>query len=213
MIYSFNMETSKISRRHTLQCLAMAMGASVIPTYTFAGNLEPKTIERLTGDQKKPIHIKSGTGKTGKIGEGDIMPKFGKDQTDGHLGVAELTLPVGVLGAPPHYHKGFDEICRVTQGRLTIMVGDEIFEVNEGDWHLRPKGIVHSFWNSGTQTAKFIEVYAPAGHENYMDELSNLFLNNQRPKPGDLDLLAKKYDITFDWSKLKTIMDTYKVHL
>ena len=122
-------------------------------------------------------------------------------------------MPVGILGAPPHFHKGFDEICRVTQGTLTILVGEKIFEVNEGDWHLRPRGIVHSFWNTGTKPAKFIEIYSPGGHEAYMNELSDLFIQNQGPKPGALDLLAKKYDITFDWPKLKVIMDTYKVHL
>ncbi|MES2829787.1 MAG: cupin domain-containing protein [Bacteroidota bacterium] len=206
------MENS-INRRKTLQCLALAMGAAIIPTYADAETFQIGTSDFLEPDPTKPIHIKSGEGKKGKIGEGDIIAKFDKSQTNGHLGIGEFTLPVGLLGAPPHFHKGFDEICRVTQGTITIMVGDEIFEVKEGDWHLRPKGIVHTFWNNGTQPAKFIEVYTPGGHESYMDELSNLFINNQRPKPGDLELLAKKYDITFEWSKLKNIMDTYKVHL
>lgn len=46
-----------------------------------------------------------------------------------------------------------------------------------------------------------------------MNELSDLFLNNQRPKPGALDMLAKKYDIEFDWPRLKLTMDRYKVPL
>lgn len=60
----------------------------------------------------------------GKIGNGDIIFKLDKTQTDGHLGITESTLPVGILGAPPHFHKGFSEICRVTQGSLTILVGE-----------------------------------------------------------------------------------------
>ncbi|RNL55828.1 cupin domain-containing protein [Pedobacter jejuensis] len=207
------METSTIDRRKTIQCLALLMGAAIIPDSAF-GKIGYPDPEEISGPEvKKPIHIKSGNGKKGNIGDGDIIFKFDKHATDGHLGITESTLPVGILGAPPHSHKGFDEICRVTQGTLTILVGNEIFEVNEGDWHLRPKGIVHSFWNKGTKPAKFIEIYSPGGHELYMNELSDLFLNNQRPKPGSLDLLAKKYDITFDWPKLQTIMDTYQVRL
>jgi uncharacterized cupin superfamily protein len=107
----------------------------------------------------------------------------------------------------------FDEICRVISGTLTIMVGKEIFEVKGGDWHLRPKNEVHTFWNKGTETARFIELYSPGGHEAYMNELSDLFVGNQRPKPGDLDKLATKYDINFDWPALKVVMDKYGVHL
>lgn len=207
------METSIISRRKTLQCLAMAMGIAIIPNDVFAQTQKKGNNKGPGSDVKKPIHMKSGDGKTGKIGDGDIIFKLNKGQTDGHLGITESTLPVGILGAPPHLHKGFDEICRVTQGTLSILVGDEVFEVNEGDWHLRPKGIVHSFWNNGSKPAKFIEIYTPGGHESYMNELSDLFRNNQKPKPGSLDLLAEKYDISFDWPRLQIIMDTYNVRL
>lgn len=72
---------------------------------------------------------------------------------------------------------------------------------------------MHSFWNKGTVPVKFIEIYTPAGHEAYMSELSEQFLNNQNPKPGALDFLAQKYDIAFDWPKLQWIMDTYQVRL
>lgn len=210
---TLNMEAPGLTRRQTLQFLAITMGASIVPDDTFAKSEWPGNPEVSGADLKQPIHIKSGEGKIGKIGDGDINFKFNKTQTDGHLGITESTLPVGILGAPPHTHKGFDEICRVSEGTLTILVGDEVFQVNAGDWHLRPKGLMHSFWNQGTKPVKFIEIYTPGGHEAYMNELADLFLENQRPKAGALDLLAQKYDISFDWPKLKIIMDTYKVRL
>lgn len=192
-----------------MQLLAVTMaGTAILPVGAFATAIEPEN-----ADDSKPVFIPPGGGKNGKIGDGDIAFKLNKNQTYGHLGVTESTLPVGFLGAPPHLHKGFDEICRVTEGTLTIMVGDELFTVEAGGWHLRPKGIVHSFWNTGKVTAKFIELYVPGGHEAYMNELADMFLNNARPKPGDLDKLANKYDITFIWPKLPEIMAKYKVHL
>jgi mannose-6-phosphate isomerase-like protein (cupin superfamily) len=120
----------------------------------------------------------------GKIGEGDIAFKLSKSHTGGHLGVNELVLPAGLLGAPPHLHKGFDEICRVTQGALHIMVGEKVVEVKEGDWHLRPRGVVHTFWNSGKEPAKFIELCVPGGHEAYMESLADLFIGGQASGAG-----------------------------
>lgn len=171
------------------------------------GRLDNKQTEAVT------IHVPAGGGKKGKIGDGDVVFKLSKAQTGGHLGVSESVLLPGILGAPPHLHKGFDEICRVTQGVLSIMVGDKVYEVKAGDWHLRPKGIVHTFWNSGKEPAKFIDLYVPGGHEAYMEALADLFVGGNRPAPGDLDGLAKRFDIVFDFAKLKVVMDTYKVHL
>jgi len=200
------MENLHLNRRTLMQSLAAVMIGSSLP------ELLSDTLE-ATQDPAQPIHIPAAGGKHGKIGDGDIAFKFTKAQTGGHLGVSENTLPVGFLGAPPHSHKSFDEICRVTQGVLTIMVGEQVFEVKAGDWHLRPKGVVHTFWNVGTEPAKFIELFVPGGHEAYMNALSDLFIGGKRPKPGDLDALAQRFDIHFDWPMLKVVMDKYKVHL
>ncbi|GAB3933980.1 cupin domain-containing protein [Mucilaginibacter myungsuensis] len=191
-----------MNRRHLLQLLATTMAGPAILANTAFAAADPR-----------PVHIPAAAGKKGKIGEGDIHFKLNSQQTSGLMGTTESVLPPGLLGAPPHSHKGFDEICRVLEGTLTIMVGDEVFKVNAGDWHLRPRGIVHTFWNDGKVPAKFIEICAPGGHEAYMSELSELFVNNARPKPGDLDKLATKYDIAFDWPKLPVVMQKYGVHL
>ncbi|RZL10180.1 MAG: cupin domain-containing protein, partial [Pedobacter sp.] len=143
----------------------------------------------------------------------DITFKFSKDQTGGNFGALEMTIPPGILGAPPHLHKGLDEVCRVLEGTIHIMVGEDVVAVEAGGWHLRPKGVVHTFWNSGSTPAKIIELCLPGGHEAYMNELSDLFINNARPQPGALNELAKKYDINFDWAKLPVVMETYKVRL
>ena len=189
-----------------MQSLAAAMIGSALPSTVFA-------FESGIHESPGPVHIPAGRGKPGKIGDGDIVFKLSSAQTAGNIGVSESVLPAGFLGAPPHSHKNFDEICRVTQGVLNIMVGTQVFEVKAGDWHLRPRGIVHTFWNSGTEPAKFIELYVPGGHEAYMEALADMFIGGKRPEPGALESLAKKFDIAFDWAMLKPIMDKYKVHL
>ncbi len=115
-----------------MQLLAVTMaGTTVLKQDAFASIPENQKIH----SDGKPIFIPAGSGKHGKIGGGDISFKLNKSQTSNLLGSTESVLLPGTLGAPPHYHKGFDEICRVLEGTVTIMVGEELFEVKAGDWH------------------------------------------------------------------------------
>lgn len=202
VIYSME----NLSRRNLLQLLASSsMGITATPALEFFSN--------VIAEDPKPVLIPPGGGKKGKIGDNDITFKLSKDQTSGNLGSAEMTLLPRHLAAPPHYHKGFDEICIVLEGTIHVMVEEEIFKVEAGGWHLRPRGKVHTFWNSEDKTARVIELYTPAGHEAYMQNLTSLFVNGNRPKPGDLQNLSKKHDIIFSFDKLQAIMEKHKVHL
>lgn len=193
-----------INRRQLMQQLALlTVGSAVLPNIAFAQN--------TTDD--RTVYIPNGSGKKASVSTTDIVFKLAKNQTDMHLGVWESVLQPGTLGAPPHIHNTYDEICRVLEGSVRFMVGDTVTEVKAGGWHLRPKGIVHTFWNSGTIPAKTIDMSVPGGHEDYMMDLSALFDNHKSPKPEDFKNLAAKHDIIYRWDLLKGIMEQYKVHL
>ena len=53
------------------------------------------------------------------------------------------------------------------------MVEEKIFQVNAGDSHLRPRNKMHTFWNPSESPAKFIDIYIPGGHEDYMADLAS----------------------------------------
>ncbi len=117
------------------------------------------------------------------------------------------------VGGTTTYHKTFDEICRVLEGSVFILTGDEVTEVKAGGWHLRPKGVVHTFWNSGATPAKTIDLCVPGGHEVYMQELASLFENSNHPKPEDFKRLEQKHDIHYRFDLLQEVMQKYKVKL
>ena len=191
-----------------MQLLAATMaGNAILPLHTLAA----QTVK--SNDSPKPVYIPPGAGIKGNIAVNEIVFKLSKEQTSGNLGSAETTLYPGYMGAVPHRHQNFDEVCRVLEGTLTIMVGEEIFTVEAGGWHLRPRGIVHSFWNSGKVPVKFIELYLPGGHEVYMQELTALFVNGRIPKPEEVNAVAQKHDIEFFWDQLPPLLEKYKVHL
>ncbi|WP_144887359.1 cupin domain-containing protein [Lacibacter cauensis] len=200
------MNQSLINRRRLMQQLAsFSLGAALLPSFGFAEHPIP--------EDPTSIYIPPGGGIHGMVGDMQITFKLNKNQTSNHLASWESTIQPGELGAPPHYHTSFDEICRVLEGTVFIMTGNEVTEVKAGGWHLRPKGVVHTFWNSGSVPAKTIDLCIPGGHEDYMQELAALFENNKRPKPDDFKLLEQKHDIHYRFDLLKEVMQKYNVKL
>lgn len=200
-----------INRRFLLQQMtALSLGAAVSPAIAFAGN----SVNAFSGDaESSTIYLSPGEGKKGKVGEMEIVFKLEKTQTQGHLGVWESVIQPGELGAIPHYHNQYDEICRVVMGSVCIMTNEVVTEVKAGGWHLRPKGVIHTFWNSGSVPASTIDMSVPAGHEFYMQDLAKLFENNHRPRKEDLMQLSEKHDIHYRFDLLEAILKKYKVKL
>ena len=201
------MNNKKLSRRNLIQKASTLIAGSIISPALLGQKIN------TASNVPETVFIPPGGGLKGKISKSDITFKLDKTQTSGHFGSLEITIPAGQLGAPPHYHENFDEICIVLEGTVHIMVEDEVFEVKKGGWHLRPRGKVHTFWNSGKKKAKLIELCAPGGHEAYMQDLAKLFDNGARPNPNDLRKLAEKYDIVFQFDKLDEIIKKYGVSL
>ena len=201
------MNNKKLSRRNLIQKASTLIAGSIISPSLLGQKIN------TASNVPETVFIPPGGGLKGKISKSDITFKLDKTQTSGHFGSLEITIPSGQLGAPPHYHENFDEICIVLEGTVHIMVEDEVFEVKKGGWHLRPRGKVHTFWNSGKKKAKLIELCAPGGHEAYMQDLAKLFDNGARPNPNDLRKLAEKYDIVFQFNKLDEIIKKYGVSL
>jgi uncharacterized cupin superfamily protein len=198
------MNPNSLNRREVMRLLAVTMtGAILLPDTTVAN---PKA-------KRKPVFIPVGEGKKGKMGDNSIVFKLDKSQTLGNLGSSEITLKPGYLGSIPHFHKTFDEVCIVLEGEVTIKVVDEIYNVAAGGWHLRPRGSVHCFWNDKNVDAKFIELYIPAGHEQFMLQLTNLFIGDKIPSHKQITQLGEKFDTHFQWDQLQQVLDKYKVHL
>ena len=59
-----------------------------------------------------------------------------------------------------------------------------------------PKGCPHAFANPSTRPARMLFQAAPAGHEDYLEELATLLqATNGRPDPAKVAELRRRYDI------------------
>lgn len=202
-----------------LQLATLALGAGALGVAPAAAAtplparspIPPATPQALGAT--RPVLLRPDDGTRGRIGGNRVQFKVARDHTGGAFASLEGTLAPGFIGAPPHRHAGIDEVARVLEGELTIMVGDELFRVPAGGWHVRPRGQVHAFWNAGRKPVRFIEMYLPGAHEAYMRDLAVLLARDAAPPPEALDALAKRHDIEFLWDRLPAIIERHKVRL
>lgn len=79
---------------------------------------------------------------------------------------AELTcntasFEVGAAGAPVHFHTKATEFFHVTDGRLDVLVGDEIHTLTKGDFLAVPPGVKHAFAPAADSTAEVFVGFTP----------------------------------------------------
>lgn len=91
------------------------------------------------------------------------------EETGGAVFIAEgLVLPGG--GPPPHIHTREDESFYLLEGTLTVQVGDKTLQASPGDFVYLPRGIAHSFRNTGKENVRMLVTVTPAGLEGYFEE-------------------------------------------
>lgn len=111
------------------------------------------------------------------IGGQIIDIKLDGSRTNGAFLLLEVTTEPGG-GAPLHTHSREDETLVQLEGEVTVTVGEESLVVHAGDVVFFPRGIPHSFVNSGSRPSRGIGIVTPAGAEEFFRELGV-------PKTGD----------------------------
>ncbi len=77
--------------------------------------------------------------------------------------VAELTIPPGFPGPPPHAHDRFDEGFYVLRGSLTVVGDDEPVALGPGSLFVAPRGERHGFANPSAEATRVLGLWGPAG--------------------------------------------------
>lgn len=116
----------------------------------------------------------SGEGKLHQALGVAVRTKASNADTYGRFEIIEVEFPQGT-GFPPHIHNASDEAFYVLQGELNCQVGDKSVSLSAGSFAFAAKGLVHSFANAGSGTARVLAWLAPgSGMEGMMEELSRL---------------------------------------
>jgi quercetin dioxygenase-like cupin family protein len=81
----------------------------------------------------------------------------------------EETAPAGAE-TTFHLHRDSDEVAWVLSGEITFKIGEEITVGGSGTCAFLPRGMPHAWKNAGTQTARILFLYTPAGAGGFFEE-------------------------------------------
>lgn len=132
----------------------------------------------------------------GPIGTTVLVPAAA---TGGLLSICEMPVAPGFM-VPPHIHHDTDEYSYVLEGRVGARIGDDEFTAEPGSWIVKPRGIMHTFWNAGPAPARIIELVLPGRFEEFFRRSSEL-ARGRELSDEDLEALGREYqcDVSMDW--------------
>jgi mannose-6-phosphate isomerase-like protein (cupin superfamily) len=98
-------------------------------------------------------------------------------------------------GPDPHIHTREDETFFLLEGQLEFMLGDETIVAGPGDFVNVPRGTVHRFKNTGTETARMVLTFTPAGIERWFGETLVRAPNDVSAEdiPNNIEEVAARY--------------------
>jgi quercetin dioxygenase-like cupin family protein len=140
------------------------------------------------------LHRRSGTGRA-FWGPGDHYTFLvtGAESGGAYFAMEALVPPGG--GPPRHIHTREDETFYLLQGNVEVLLGEQTVVAGPGDFVNVPRGIVHRFRNTGTDTARIILTFTPAGIEHWFEETLERAPNEVRVEdvPDNIEEVAARY--------------------
>jgi mannose-6-phosphate isomerase-like protein (cupin superfamily) len=153
------------------------------------------------------ISIPPDEGHSVDLGGVGVHFKIRGEETGGAFAVVEHPVAPCVV-VEPHSHQHEDEFSYVLEGIIGVRIGDEEFEAGPGTYIVKPRGILHTFWNPGPHPARLIEIISPAGFEHFFEELATL-LERQPVDESSIEDLTEHYGLTFDHSWLPDLQQRF----
>jgi len=101
---------------------------------------------------------------------GRMVVKVRDEDTGGGYSVHDNTIPPGSPGPRPHIHRYHDEAFYVVEGELTVRVGPRRITAPAGSFVVVPRGAVHQPSNPGTEPARVLLIFSPAGMDRFFEE-------------------------------------------
>lgn len=115
----------------------------------------------------------------------DVVVRATGEQTDGQYDLVELSIPPGPGVTPLHVHRDNDEAMFVMEGELTVKLGAERRVLGAGAFAMAPRGLPHTYRNSGEGPARVLFVFTPGNHWQYLRETGE-----HGPVEGEEDIEA-----------------------
>ncbi len=114
------------------------------------------------------------------------------EESGGAYFAMEALVPRGG-GPPPHTHTREDETFYVLEGEIAFLLGDERITAGPGDFVNVPRGTVHCFHNAGSETARLVLTFTPAGIEDFFRETLEQAPSDSDDVPHNSEEVTARY--------------------
>jgi len=149
----------------------------------------------MLGDAASFIFGEAGAGDHIDVAGASHTITLSGQQTGGEFSTDVISLSPQWAGPPPHVHRSHDETFIVLAGRVAYQLGQEHVTGTVGSTLYVPKGVRHAFANPHDEPAKLLNIFTPAGYENFFGELAALVESAQgQPSLPAIQELFAKYD-------------------
>jgi mannose-6-phosphate isomerase-like protein (cupin superfamily) len=144
------------------------------------------------------------------IGSASVRLMVRGPDTQGGFSLIEYTIPPRTLVAPLHRHTWEDEHSFVLDGRIAVVLGDDIIYLAAGELAVKPRRLWHTVWNPGHTPARVLEVISPGGFEHFFEELAEAL------HAGDTDCLApgelgRRYGLDTDYESVAQLCAEHRL--
>lgn len=119
-------------------------------------------------------------------------------QTGGAYSIVEIESFPG-NGPPTHIHRREDECFYVVEGAFSVIVGDRIYDVADGDYVRIPRDTPHTYKNVGAIPGRILVILSPGGLERMWAELGQPGQLNEKPKLDDSSVLDRLITLAPDY--------------
>jgi quercetin dioxygenase-like cupin family protein len=125
------------------------------------------------------------------LGEPCLVKLAGAD-TNNAVSIVHLTTPK-LCGPPLHRHSREDEWFYVLDGRLTLEVDGQRFDVAAGSSALAPRGTAHTFQNFHEEAAHLLLMVTPGGLDHFFEDVTTLNKGLAQPDYAGVERLMQSY--------------------
>ena len=166
----------------------------------------------MTSTVTVPRLVPPDNGKDGFLGSIGVRFMIDGVDTDERFSLVEHPMSPRALAAPLHLHTREDEYSFVLEGRMGALLGDDVVEAGPGDLVFKPRNQWHTFWNAGDAPCRILEIIAPAGFEQFFQELDALG-GAIKADPAELAALNARYGLEMQPETVPDLLERFGLRI
>jgi mannose-6-phosphate isomerase-like protein (cupin superfamily) len=147
-------------------------------------------------------------GPAGFLGSMGVRFLIDGAESGGGFALVEHPMSPHALGAPLHRHTREDEYSFVLEGRIGVLLGEDVLVAGPGHLVFKPRNQWHTFWNAGAEPARILEIISPAGFEQYFADLVELGGSRNAP-PQTLRGLGERYGLEVNPQSIPSLLERF----